>query len=64
MNKMITIDITKDGNIQVQTQGYVGDACLQDTAAFEQAMGVVEDTIMTQEALEKDKNPRLNLLRN
>lgn len=65
MSKIIEITISPDGKqTQIHTQGFTGDACLKDTEAFEQALGSTEEKIMTPEAVDKDENPRLNLLRN
>ncbi len=37
--KLITVTFDADGNSVIETTGFVGTACLKETAALEQALG-------------------------
>ncbi len=37
--KTITVSFDKDGNPQIETEGFVGGACLTETLALEAALG-------------------------
>ena len=41
MAQTVTVEISSDGTVQVQTAGFTGAACQKATAALEQALGVV-----------------------
>ena len=41
MARVIEVTVSPQGEVTVQTRGYVGGECLQASKPFEQALGVV-----------------------
>lgn len=49
MTQSITVEITPEGAVTVQTQGFAGASCKQATAALEKALGTVTNDTKTPE---------------
>ena len=47
--KSINVTFDADGNSVIETTGFVGTACLAETAALEQALGAKTKTTHTRE---------------
>ena len=45
----IEVEITPDGEIKLTTHGLSGNACMEETAAMEKALGKVKDRTKTSE---------------
>lgn len=49
MSQTVTVEITAQGQVTVQTSGFAGASCKQATAALEKALGTVTSDEKTAE---------------
>lgn len=57
MSKTITV-VIENGSAKIETDGFVGKACADATAALEQAMGVVTDEVKKPEFHQREVQSR------
>lgn len=54
----VTVEISPEGGVKVQTSGFKGASCLAATAALEAALGSVQQTAKTPEFFQVETQSR------